>query len=102
MMSRGSKSLGRSERVRGKVVSIQKVRGQIVRPGDLRNEVGFQNDINVLLAALRDGDYAWSTAAPLLSPDLLSPGYDDGPATLTDIKAAVESPAPMMVAAYAA
>ena len=86
-MSRTSKRLGRSVRVRGQVVAAAQVREQIVRPGDLRNEVGFQNDINVLLAALSDGPHVWSAAGPLLSPALMGPCYDDGPATITELKA---------------
>lgn len=50
------------------VVPASQIRAQLVQPGDLRNEIGFQNDINILLAALEDGHGVWRLEAPLMTP----------------------------------
>ena len=85
--------LGLKSGARSVVVCASELRGQMVRAGDLRNEIGFQNDINILLAALDDGSSVWAAEAPLLSPDQrLTPGYDDGPPTLSDLQATAEMP----------
>ena len=83
-----NKGSTRRERVRGEVVAVREVRFHIVRAGDLRNEIGFQNDINVLLAALNDSARAWASVGPLLSAEQFGPRYDDGPPTLADSEAA--------------
>lgn len=89
--------------VRGRVVPAGQLRAQMVRSGDLRNEIGFQNDINVLLAALDDGAAVWDLAAPLLTADQIGPAYDDGPVTQTDLKATQECPVdPSLLDTYAA
>jgi hypothetical protein len=53
------------------VIPVSALRAELVRAGDLREEVGFQNDVNGLLASLEDPmARAWSVAAlPMFSPD---------------------------------
>ena len=79
------------EVVRGHVVAVKDLREQLVRPGDLRNEIGFQNDINILLAALDDGHVVWNPEAPMLSPDRRLD--DNSPPTLTELECLMESTA---------
>lgn len=79
------------EPTRGQVVAVKDLREQIVRPGDLRNEIGFQNDINILLAALDDGDVVWNSEAPMLSPD--THVEDHLPPTLTELECLLETTA---------
>lgn len=79
------------EETRGQVVAVKHLREQLVRPGDLRNEIGFQNDINILLAALDDGDVVWNSEAPMLSPDTQI--EDHLPPTLTELECLMESTA---------
>jgi hypothetical protein len=55
------------------VVETLGVRSRLVEDGDLRNEIGFQNDINVMLALLDFGATPWESAAPMLSRE-----WDDG------------------------
>lgn len=89
--------------VNGRVVAAPELRGQMVRAGDLRNEIGFQNDINILLAALDDGAEVWNLEAPLLSPDRSELACDDGPPTLTELKATQECAVdPVFLETYAA
>ncbi len=50
------------------VVAVAHVRRSIVDRGDLRNEVGYQNDINLLLSSLDGTRAPWEAVAPLFSP----------------------------------
>jgi hypothetical protein len=68
-MGFSQRRFGRQEAAKSHVVPAKNLREQLVRPGDLRNEIGFQNDINILLAALDGGDRVWRSEAPILSPD---------------------------------
>ncbi|MDZ4695574.1 MAG: hypothetical protein SGI86_10535 [Deltaproteobacteria bacterium] len=43
------------------------VRSIVVAENDLRNQIGFQNDLNTLLAAMDMGGSPFGCAAPLLS-----------------------------------
>jgi len=49
------------------VLPATQVRATVVRDNDLRNQIGFQNDLNTLLAALDMGGAPFGCAAPLLS-----------------------------------
>lgn len=55
--------------VEGRMVPVRAVRAELVPPGDLRAEVGFQNDVNALLASLEDPMLrAWTLASfPMIS-----------------------------------
>ena len=49
------------------VVSGSAVRAALVSRRDLRNDVGYQNDVNKLIGALETAEDAWSAAGPLVS-----------------------------------
>lgn len=88
-MGFGHGRLKHAEVSRSHVLPAKALREQIVRPGDVRNEIGFQNDINILLAALDDGDLVWSSEAPLLSPDCQM--EDGAPPTLTELNCVADT-----------
>ncbi len=50
------------------VVAVGDVRRSLVDKRDIRNEVGFQNDINLLLSALDGTRAPWEAAAQLFAP----------------------------------
>jgi len=83
-MGLSQRRFGRQEAARSHVVPAKALREKLVRPGDLRNEIGFQNDINILLAALDGGDRVWRSEAPILSPDIQR--EEDAPPTLTELE----------------
>jgi hypothetical protein len=83
-MGSSQRRFGRVEATKSHVVPAKSLREQLVRPGDLRNEIGFQNDINILLAALDGGDRVWRSEAPMLSPD--THREEEAPPTLTELE----------------
>lgn len=84
-----NKRFGRLQESKSHVIPVRGLRDQLVRPGDLRNEIGFQNDINILMGALDDGDLVWNSEAPLLSPDFQ---MEDGmPTTISELECIVET-----------
>lgn len=53
-----------------RVLPLSAVRAALVAPGDLRNEIGFQNDLNALLASLETASRPFALAAfPMLTSD---------------------------------
>lgn len=54
----------------GRVVPVRALRAELVPPGNVREEIGFQNDVNGMLASLEASARAWTLAAlPMFSSD---------------------------------
>ncbi len=49
------------------ILPANHIRNIVVAENDLRNQIGFQNDLNTLLAAMEMGGSPFGCAAPLLS-----------------------------------
>jgi hypothetical protein len=60
-------------KVKGGVVALEEIRRTLVDPADIRNEVGFQNDVNGLLAMLEEASPPWRAVSPLFAPVHLVP-----------------------------
>ncbi len=54
-------------------VQLRTARHILSEPGDIRNEVAFQNDVNALLAALSDGNPFRPVAPLFTTPRRLPP-----------------------------
>ncbi len=52
----------------GQVVDMKEVRRAMVNQRDIRNDIGFQNDINLMLSSLDQTRAPWEAAAPLFAP----------------------------------